>query len=196
MRWPAREAAGTPGGSPGADGFLPVRISLAGWFRWFPPWDRRVTRTVRAMDDDIELTGDEHLRALAALEAVAGGDDAGLAVLAAGGAGEWPLPALLAAYGRHTLERILLTAFGITAGMDRGERSEHLAELNADPQARLTFLLTDALHHQAALAGADLITAKHIAISILGAVHAFTNADDSDALTLLRALRNEVLHSG
>lgn len=141
---------------------------------------------------DIELTDDEHLRALAALEAVVGNDDGGLVVLA-GGAGERTLPALLAAYGKHTLRRILIAAFGITAETDPDETGQRLAELNADPQARLAFLLTDALRQQAALAGDDLATAKHIGISILGAVHAFTDADDSGALTLLRALRNEVL---
>jgi hypothetical protein len=128
--------------------------------------------------DDIELTDDEYLRALAALEAVVGNNDAGLAVLAASSTGERPLPELLAAYGKHTLERILVAAFGITSGMDRGEMGPRLA---------------DALHQQAVLAGDDLATAKRIGISVLGAVHAFTDADDSDALTLLRALRNEVL---
>ncbi|MFJ1588396.1 hypothetical protein ACIOC1_34360 [Streptomyces sp. NPDC088197] len=146
--------------------------------------------------DDIELTDDEHLRALAALEAVVGNNDTGLAVLAASGAGEKPLPELLAAYGKHTLERILVAAFGITSGMDRSEMGPRLAELNADPQARLTFLLAEALRQQAALAGDDLVTAKHIGRSVLGAVHAFTDADDSDALTLLRALRSEVLRPG
>ncbi|WP_405592298.1 hypothetical protein [Streptomyces sp. NBC_01190] len=46
------------------------------------------------------------------------------------------------------------------------------------------------------MAGGDLATAKRIGISVLGAVHAFTDADNDDALTLLRALRNEVLQSG
>jgi hypothetical protein len=146
--------------------------------------------------DDIELTDDEHLRALAALEAVVGNNDAGLAVLAAGSAGERPLPELLAAYGKHTLERILVAAFGITSEAGRGEMGPRLAELNADPQARLTFLLAEALRQQAVLAGNDLATAKRIGISVLGAVNAFTDSDDSDALTLLRALRNEVLRPG
>ncbi|MEE1759337.1 MULTISPECIES: hypothetical protein [unclassified Streptomyces] len=44
---------------------------------------------------DIELTDDEHLRALAALEAVVGNNDDALAALA-GDAGERPLPAPLA----------------------------------------------------------------------------------------------------
>ncbi|MFF7154349.1 hypothetical protein [Streptomyces sp. NPDC008139] len=148
------------------------------------------------MDDDIELTDDEHLRALAALEAVVGNNDAGLAVLAASGAGERPLPELLAAYGKHTLERILVAAFGITSETGHGEMGPRLAELNADPQACLVFLLADALHQQAVLTGDDLATAKRIGISVLGVVHAFTDADDSEALTLLRALRNEVLRPG
>jgi hypothetical protein len=164
-----------------------------------------VARTVRGYGrDDIELTDDEHLRALAALEAVVGNNDTGLAVLAAGGAGEKAVPELLAAYGKHTLERILVAAFGITSETGAGEMGPRLAELNADPQARLTFLLAEALRQQAVLAGDDLVTAKLIGMSVLGAVHAFTDADadadadadDSDALTLLRALRNEVLRPG
>lgn len=106
--------------------------------------------------DDIELTDDEHLRALAALEAVVGNNDTGLAVLAAGSAAEKPLPELLAAYGKHTLERILVAAFGITSETGHGEMGPRLAELNADPQARLTFLLAEALRQQAVLAGDDL----------------------------------------
>ncbi|MFD6935275.1 hypothetical protein ACFWAP_03835 [Streptomyces goshikiensis] len=142
---------------------------------------------------EIELTDDDHLRALAALEAIVGNNDAGLAVLAAGNDGERPLPALLAVYGRHTLERILVAASGLTPSTDSAESSRLVAELNAHPQARLTFLLAEALRQQAALAGDDLATAKRIGISVLGAVHAFTDADDSDALTLLHELRNEVL---
>lgn len=71
-----------------------------GWFR------RERRRVFRAWSYpaamDIELTDDEHLRALAALEAVVENNDDALAVLA-GGDGERPLPALLAAYGQHTL---------------------------------------------------------------------------------------------
>ncbi|MEU8478095.1 hypothetical protein [Streptomyces hygroscopicus] len=141
---------------------------------------------------DIELTDDEHLRALAALEAVVGNNDDALAVLA-GGAGEQPLPALLAAYGQHTLHRVLLTAFGIDATMDYDETGRLVAEINSDPMARMVFVLTDALHNQAALVGDDPTTAKLVARSILMAIHAFTDADNQDALTLLRALRNEVL---
>ncbi|MFJ9038021.1 hypothetical protein ACIRF8_15680 [Streptomyces sp. NPDC102406] len=141
---------------------------------------------------DIELTNDEHLRALAALEAVVGNNDDALVVLA-GDPGERPLPALLAAYGKHTLERVLIAAFGIEAAMTLDETGQRVAQLNGDPMARIVFLLNDSLHHQAALAGDDLVTAKRIGGSILLAIHAFTDADNQDALTLLRALRNEAL---
>lgn len=144
---------------------------------------------------DIELTDEEHLRALAALEAVVGDDDDALAVLA-GGAGERPLPALLAAYGQHTLHRILTAAFGIDATMDYDETGQLVEEINSSPTARIVFVLTDALHNQAAPAGDDPATAKLIARSILLAIHAFTDADTQDALTLLRALRNQVLRVG
>jgi hypothetical protein len=117
-----------------------------------------------------------------------------LAVLA-GGAGERPLPVLLAAYGQRTLHRILIAAFDIDATTDYDETGRLVAEINSDPMARMAFVLTDALHNQAALAGDDPVTAKLIGGSILLAIHAFTDADD-DALTLLRALRNEALQSG
>jgi hypothetical protein len=132
---------------------------------------------------DIELTDDEHLRALAALEAVVGNDDRALAALAGGGGGR-PLPALLAAYGQHTLHRVLIAAFSIDA-MEHDETGRLVAEINSDPMARIVFVLTDALHHQAALAGGGLATAKLIGTSILGAIHVFTDADHQDALTLL-----------
>ncbi|MFE4054916.1 hypothetical protein ACFXP3_01180 [Streptomyces sp. NPDC059096] len=145
------------------------------------------------MDD--ELTNDDHLRALAALEAVVQNNDSALETLA-GDAHERPLATLLAAYGKHTLHRVLLAAFGIEATMTLDETGQRVAELNGDPMARIVFLLADSLHHQAVLAGDDLVTAKRIGGSILLAIHAFTDADNQDALTLLGALRNEALRAG
>ncbi|MFC7934382.1 MULTISPECIES: hypothetical protein [Streptomyces] len=145
------------------------------------------------MDD--ELTTDDHLRAVAALEAVVQNNDGALKALA-GGAHERPLAALLAEYGKHTLHRVLLAAFGIEATTTLDETGQRVAALNGDPTARIVFLLTDSLHHQADLAGDDLVTAKRIGTSILLAIHAFTDADNQDALTLLRALRDEALQAG
>jgi hypothetical protein len=75
--------------------------------------------------------------------------------------------------------------------MDHDETGRLVGEINSDPMARIVLVLTDALHNQAALAGDDPVTAKLISGSILNAIHAFTDADNHDALTLLRALRNE-----
>ncbi|MFE9539750.1 hypothetical protein [Streptomyces sp. NPDC006691] len=80
--------------------------------------------------------------------------------------------------------------------MDCDETGRLVAEINSDPLARIVFVLTDALHNQAVPAGSDPATAKLVARSILLAIHAFTDADKQDALALLRALRNEVLHAG
>ncbi|MFJ4676978.1 hypothetical protein [Kitasatospora sp. NPDC088783] len=143
---------------------------------------------------DVELTEDELLRALAALEAVVRDDDAALAALA-GGAGERALPLLLAAYGRKVLIRILATLFGVDPAMGREETSQLVAEINADPMARMVIVLTGALHNQAAPAGDDPAVAKQIGGSILMALHAFTDADHQEAMIMLRALRSEVLHS-
>lgn len=80
--------------------------------------------------------------------------------------------------------------------MDYDETGRLVGEINSDPMARMVFVLTDALHNQAAPAGGDPATAKLVARSVLLAIHAFTDADNQDALTLLRALRNEVLRAG
>ncbi len=139
------------------------------------------------------MTSDEHLRALAALEVVAkGGDEEELMALA-GDDGEHPLPALLVAYGRHTLQRILLAVFGADDTMSRDEITLRVDEINEDPLARMTFALTSTLRTQAASAGNSPVAAKQIGMSLLLAVHALTGADTDDALTLLRALRGEAL---
>ncbi len=114
--------------------------------------------------------------------AVSGVDNDGALAVLAGGAGERPLPMLLAAYGQHTLHRIIIAAFGISATMDCDETGRLAAEINDDPQARLLFVLTDALHNQAILANDDPVAAKLISGSILGAIHAFTDADNDNAL--------------
>jgi len=77
--------------------------------------------------------------------------------------------------------------------MDHDETGRLVAEINSDPMARMVFILTDALHNQAALADDDPATAKLVARSIILGIHAVTDADNKDALTLPLALRNEVL---
>ncbi|MFC8361856.1 hypothetical protein ACFUIY_18555 [Streptomyces griseorubiginosus] len=62
-------------------------------------------------------------------------------------------------------------------------------EINSDPTTRIVIVLTDAPHTQAALAGDDPGAAKLIAGCILLDVHAFTDADNADALTLRKRRR-------
>lgn len=154
------------------------------------------------MKAEPELTDDEHLRALAALEAVLGNDDHALTVLSrrgSAGPGERALPELLAAYGHHAMHQILLASYGIDADHDR-----HAAVTDRDPFARLVHVLIDTLYQQAELAGDDPATAKAIGRSILKAFAAFTDhtpgcrnepALDTreDTQAFLQALRNEVL---
>ncbi|MFB9351868.1 hypothetical protein ACFFUA_31380 [Streptomyces heliomycini] len=80
--------------------------------------------------------------------------------------------------------------------MDRDKTGRLVKEINSDPMARVVFVLTDVLHNQAAPAGDDPAPAKLIGKSILLAIRAFTDADDQDSLTLLRAPRNEILRVG
>ncbi len=140
------------------------------------------------------LTDDEQLRALAALEAISANEDGALTVLADSRPGERPLPALLATYGQHNIQRILLVAFGADPGMNDDETARIIAEINADPQAQLAGVLTDTLRQWAAMAGGDPAVAKVIGGAVLNAINAFTEEDDTP--TLLRALRQEVLKAG
>lgn len=138
---------------------------------------------------DNELTADENLRAVAALEAITADDDANLAALA--GPGERPLPDLLAAYGQHILQRLMLAAFGADPTMGVDEIRRITAEVNADQQARIVFLLADTLKKWAATAGDDLAVAKDIGSAVLLAVGTFADVDDT--AVVLRALRAQVL---
>ncbi|WP_431315725.1 hypothetical protein [Streptomyces murinus] len=143
---------------------------------------------------EVEVTRDEQLRALAALEAVVGNDDAALTVLA-GDAEELPLAALLAAYGQYVFRRVLFVMFGVDATMDRDEVGRLVAEINGDPMARVLFLLAGALRDQAALADNGPSAVKLIGKTILGVIHAVSDADDQDALALLGAMRDQILES-
>ncbi|MGA4846527.1 hypothetical protein ACOBQB_09750, partial [Streptomyces sp. G5(2025)] len=73
------------------------------------------------MDD--ELTNDDHLRALAALEAVVQNNDGALAVLASNAREPTGGPAGCVREA-HRLDRVLLAAFGIEATMTRDETSQ------------------------------------------------------------------------
>jgi hypothetical protein len=143
------------------------------------------------MEDD-HLTDDEHLRAVAALEAITTGNDANLAALT--GPGERPLPDLLARYGEDNLHRILLTMVGIDASTGPHEMPRLLAEMNSTQQAQLVYTLTSVLRQTADHRGADLETAKIIGTAVLRAIGTFIDVDD--IAVVLRALRAQVLQRG
>ncbi|WP_432112814.1 hypothetical protein [Streptomyces sp. S1] len=142
---------------------------------------------------DFELTDDEYLKALAALEAIVKGRDDELSALA-DDPGERPLPVLLARYGRATLTSILSVAFGLDAALSalRGP-GELMKEIEADPTGRMVFILTESLHNQAVRAGSDPVVTKEIGQAVLAAIHAFTAAENDEALALLGALRDDFL---
>lgn len=143
---------------------------------------------------DNELTTDENLRAVAALEAIAGNQDDALTALAdLASPGERPLPDLLAAYGQHVLQRLMLAAFGADPTMGADEIRRITAEINADQQARIVFLLADTLKKWASNADGDLAVAKQIGTTVLLAVGAFV---DDDVQVVLQALRAQVLQRG
>lgn len=140
---------------------------------------------------DNQLTEDENLRAVAALEAISANDDDALGVLAA--PGERPLPDLLAAYGQHVFQRLMLAAFGADPTMGADEIRHITAEINTDQQARIVLLLADTLKKWAATADRDLAVAKQIGTTVLLAVSAFV---DDDVQVVLQALRAQILHRG
>jgi hypothetical protein len=140
---------------------------------------------------DNELTQDDSLRAVAALEAISKDDDTRLTVLT--GPGERPLPDLLAAYGQHVLQRLMLAAFGADPTMGADEIRHITAEINADQQARIVFLLADTLKKWAATAGDEPVVAKQIGTTVLLAVGEHV---DGDVQVVLQALRAQVLQRG
>lgn len=138
---------------------------------------------------DNELTEDENLRAIAALEAITSGDDTALGILAA--PGERPLPDLLARYGEHNLQRILLAMVGIDTSTSPDDMPHLLAEMNSTQQAQLVYTLTAVLRQTADHRGANLDTAKTIGTAVLRAIGTFIDVDDT--ADVLRALRAQVL---
>ncbi|MGF1430346.1 hypothetical protein [Kitasatospora sp. LaBMicrA B282] len=145
-------------------------------------------------DDGSELTRDEVLRALAALEAGWAGDEQALAVLGERAPGERALPALLALYGERTLQALLTIAI---SGQETPSSEQALAcadELAHTVVGRISGVLGQALESWAAGAGDDSAAACQIARTVIGAIAAVSqDADGDDVLPLLAALRTQTL---
>ncbi|MGA5822716.1 hypothetical protein ACPC54_33245 [Kitasatospora sp. NPDC094028] len=142
------------------------------------------------------LTVDEALRALAALEAAWKDDDEALAALAAGGDGERPLPALVAAYGEHAMDTLMALAFGLRATMSEEEMAELSDAVSSNIGARMSALLTQTLKAWGMLAAADdLGVTKVIAHTVIDAMRAVTEEPSkTEVLPLLATFRTYALN--
>ncbi|WP_316527910.1 hypothetical protein [Kitasatospora brasiliensis] len=144
------------------------------------------------------LTVDEALRALAALEAAWKDDDEALSALAAGGPGERPLPALVAAYGEHAMDTLMALAFGLRATMSDEEIAEISDAVSSNIGARMSALLTQTLKAWGTLAAADdLSVTKIIAATVIDAMRAVTeDPGKTEVLPLLATFRSYALNDG
>ncbi|MER7757286.1 hypothetical protein [Kitasatospora sp. NPDC097643] len=143
------------------------------------------------------LTVDEALRALAALEAAWKDDDEALSALAAGGADEQPLPALVAAYGEHAMDTLMALAFGLRSSMSDEEIAELSDAVSANIGARMSALLTQTLKSWgAAAANDDLAVTKAIARAVIDAMRAVTEEPSkTEVLPLLATFRTYALNN-
>lgn len=143
------------------------------------------------------MTVDESLRALATLEAAWKDDDEALSALAAGGADERSLPALVAAYGEHAMDTLLALAFGLRSSMSDEEIVELSDAVSSNIGARMSALLTQALKTWGALAAPDdLAVTKAIAHAVIDAMRAVTeDPSRTEVLPLLATFRTYALNN-
>ncbi|TQF06884.1 hypothetical protein E6W39_37715 [Kitasatospora acidiphila] len=144
-------------------------------------------------DDGMDLTRDETLRALAALEASWRHDDQALEALGAAEEYEQPLPVLLADYGHRTLRALLTIAF--SGGTAAPEEMPELTERMRDNAIyRLSEVLGDALEVWGDTADSSPAAAGHIGRTVMSAIVAVSQSDTGeDILPLLAALRAHTL---
>ncbi|MEV7187461.1 hypothetical protein [Kitasatospora sp. NPDC093102] len=144
------------------------------------------------------LTMDEALRALAALEAAWKDDDEALSALAAGSAGERPLPALVAVYGEHAMDTLMALAFGLRATMSDEEIAEISDAVSSNIGARMSALLNQTLKAWGALSAPDdLSVTKIIAHTVIDAMRAVTeDPSRTEVLPLLATFRSYALNDG
>ncbi|MFD4537754.1 hypothetical protein ACFWNL_32285 [Kitasatospora sp. NPDC058397] len=142
------------------------------------------------------MTVDESLRALAALEAAWKDDDEALSALAAGGADERSLPALVAAYGEHAMDTLMALAFGLRSTMSDEELAELSDAVSSNIGARMSALLTQTLKTWGTLAPRDdLAVTKAIAHAVIDSMRAVTeDPSQTEVLPLLATFRTYTLN--
>ncbi|MCX4580366.1 hypothetical protein OHB41_45885 [Streptomyces sp. NBC_01571] len=124
-----------------------------------------------------ELTADQVMRAVAALEAAWARDDDALAVLVQSGHGERPLAELVAQYGASRLHCMVLIVTGI-ANLDGADQQEALAELQKGLVPHMTSVAMTMMSGWALAAGADVQATGNLARRILQAILSFTTVGD------------------
>ncbi|WP_404200416.1 hypothetical protein [Streptomyces tauricus] len=132
-----------------------------------------------------ELTADQVMRVIAALEAAWAGDDDALAALARGGGGEQPLAVMVAQYGASRVQSMLLVVTGI-AGLDGADQQEALAELRQGLISHMTTMALSMMDGWARSAGDDVRATGDLARRVLQAILSFTT--DGDDPEQVRAL--------
>ncbi|MBQ0855661.1 MULTISPECIES: hypothetical protein [Streptomyces] len=144
-----------------------------------------------------ELTADQVMRVIAALEAAWAGDDEALAALAGGGQGEQSLAVMVAQYGASRVQSMLLVVTGI-AGLDGADQQKALAELRQGLIAHMTTVALSMMEGWARSAGDDVRATGDLARRVLQAILSFTTDGDDpervrDLFAHLRA--DAVAHS-
>lgn len=124
-----------------------------------------------------ELTPDEVMRAVAALEAAWAGDDDALAVLARAGYGEQPLAVLVARYGASRLQNMLLVVTGI-AELDGSAQQQAMAQFREGLIPHMAGVALSMMDGWARSAGDDVQATGDLARCVLQAILSFTTDGD------------------
>ncbi|MER5561181.1 hypothetical protein ABT071_21510 [Streptomyces sp. NPDC002506] len=144
-----------------------------------------------------ELTPDQILRVVAALEAAWGGDEDALAALVRGGQREQPLAQLITQYGASRLQSMLLVVTGINR-LDGPDLQEALSAFREGLISHVTTIALSMMDGWAHTAGDDVRATGELARQVMRALLSFTTDGDDprEVQALLAHLRaNAVAHS-
>ncbi|MFE9687853.1 hypothetical protein [Streptomyces sp. NPDC006285] len=132
-----------------------------------------------------ELTADQVMRVIAALEAPWSEDSDALAALVRGGPGEEPLAMLVARYGASRVQNMLLVVTGI-AHLEGADQQRAMAELRQGLISHMTTVALGMMSGWARAAGEDVQATGDLARHVLQAILSFTT--DGDDPQQVRAL--------
>ncbi|MFE4915840.1 hypothetical protein ACFRCX_30510 [Streptomyces sp. NPDC056652] len=141
-----------------------------------------------------ELTPDQVMRAVAALEAAWAEDNDALAALMRGAHSEQPLAVLVAQYGTSRMQGMMLVVTGI-ASLDGADQQEALAEFREGLISHMTMVAMNMMSGWALSAGGDVQATGDLARSILQAILSFTTDGDDpqEVRALIAHLRADAL---